>query len=118
MVTAIVLLNVARGAINSVAERLAEIDGISEVYSIGGRYDLAALIRVPSNDALAELVTGRMLRVEEITHSETLVAFRVFSRHDLERLFSVGMTGDPPAVRVPAAAGGRAPGRGGRRKKR
>jgi DNA-binding Lrp family transcriptional regulator len=118
MVTAIVLLNVARGAIDSVGERLAEIDGISEVYSLGGRYDLAAVARVPSNDALADLVTGRMLRVEEITHSETLIAFRVFSRHDLERLFSVGMTGDSRAVRAPAAPGPRSARKRGSRTKR
>jgi DNA-binding Lrp family transcriptional regulator len=70
---------------------LAELDGISEVYSVGGRYDLVAILRVPDNDALAALVTEHMLKVEGITYSETLIAFRAFSRHDLESMFSLGM---------------------------
>jgi DNA-binding Lrp family transcriptional regulator len=61
------------------------------VYSVGGRYDLVAVIRVKENDDLAELVTNHMLKVEGIADSETLIAFRVFSRHDLESMFSVGM---------------------------
>ncbi|MDX1612666.1 MAG: Lrp/AsnC ligand binding domain-containing protein [Candidatus Promineifilaceae bacterium] len=91
MVSAVVLLNVERGRINEVAETLAELAGVSEVYSVGGRYDLVAIIRVSNNDALAELVTNRMLLVTGITDSETLIAFRVFSRHDLEAMFSIGM---------------------------
>lgn len=90
MVSAIVLLNVKRGLINQVAEQLAELPGVSEVYSVGGRFDLVAVIRVPHNDALAELVTGQMLQVDGITASETLIAFRVHSRHDLESMFSIG----------------------------
>ncbi len=91
MVSAIVLLTVKRGMINQVAETLAEMGGVSEVYSVGGRYDLVAIIRVNDNEALAELVTNHMLLVEGITDSETLIAFRVFSRHDLESMFSIGL---------------------------
>ena len=91
MVSAVVLLTVGRGKINEVAEKLAEMAGVSEVYSVGGRFDLVAIIRVPDNDALAELVTNHMLLVEGITDSETLIAFRVFSRHDLESMFSIGL---------------------------
>jgi DNA-binding Lrp family transcriptional regulator len=91
MVSAVVLLKVGRGKINEVAEILAEMEGVSEVYSVGGRYDLVAIIRVPNNEALAELVTNQMLLVEGIVDSETLIAFRVFSRHDLESMFSIGM---------------------------
>jgi DNA-binding Lrp family transcriptional regulator len=90
MVTAIVLLNVTRSKINAVAEQLADMDGISEVLSVAGEYDLAAIIRVKDNDGLAELVTSRMLKVEGITKSETLIAFRVYSKHDLESMFSIG----------------------------
>ena len=90
MVSAIVLLNVARNKINAVAEKLADMDGISEVFSVAGEYDLAAIIRVKDNDGLAELVTSRMLKVEGITKSETLIAFRVYSKHDLEAMFSIG----------------------------
>ena len=65
-------------------------DGISEVFSVGGRFDLVAIIRVNTNDQMADLVTNEMLQVDGITNSETLIAFRVFSRHDLERMFSIG----------------------------
>ena len=91
MVSAIVLITVERGKINEVAETLAGMDGVSEVYSVGGRYDLVAIIRVPDNESMAELDTNHMLLVEGITDSETLIAFRVFSRHDLESMFSIGM---------------------------
>jgi DNA-binding Lrp family transcriptional regulator len=91
MVTALVLLKVARDKVNSVAETLADMDGITEVYSVAGRYDLTVIIRVKDNDQLAELVTNHMLKVEGILKSETLVAFRVYSRHDLESMFSIGL---------------------------
>lgn len=91
MVSAIVLLNVQRGTVNEVAARLAEMPGISEVYSVGGRVDLVAVIRVRSNEEMAELVTEKMLQVDGITHSETLIAFRAFSAHDLESMFSIGL---------------------------
>ena len=90
MVSAIVLLNVKRNQINSVAEQLTQLKGITEVFSVAGRYDLVAVLRVMDNDSLADLVTSQMLQVDGITHSETLIAFRVFSRHDLEAMFSIG----------------------------
>lgn len=91
MITAIVMLKVSRDRIPRVAEELAEIKGISEVFSVSGRYDLVAIIRAADNDELAELVTGHLLKVQDITDSETLIAFKVYSRHDLETMFSVGM---------------------------
>ena len=90
MVSAIVLLNVKRNQINSVAEQLTQLKGITEVFSVAGRYDLVAVLRVLDNDSLADLVTSQMLQVEGITHSETLIAFKVYSRHDLETMFSIG----------------------------
>jgi len=90
MVTAIVLSDVERGKIGEVAEELADIQGISEVYSVSGRYDLAAIIRVKTNEELADLVTKHMLKVDGIQNTETMVAFRVYSRHDLDRMFSIG----------------------------
>lgn len=89
MVTAIVLLKVKRDSVDRVAGLLAAMEGVSEVYSIAGRYDLAAMVRVRDNDALAEVVTGRMLKVDGIIDSETHIAFRVYSRHDLESMFSL-----------------------------
>lgn len=91
MVTAIILINADRLAINRVAEQLAEADGVSEVYSMAGRYDLIVVVRVRTNDELADLVTTKMRSVEGITATETMLAFRAHSRHDLETMFSVGL---------------------------
>jgi DNA-binding Lrp family transcriptional regulator len=91
MVTAIVLLTVKRDCINGVAEQLAEMQGISEVHSVAGEYDLVAIIRVKDNEGLAELVTNKMLKIEGILKSETLIAFRVYSKHDLEQMFAIGL---------------------------
>jgi DNA-binding Lrp family transcriptional regulator len=91
MVSAIALLTVERDKINSVANTISDIEGVSEIYSVAGRYDLAAIIRVKTNDDLAKVVTENIRKVAGITSSETLIAFRVYSRHDLERMFSIGL---------------------------
>ncbi|MCL4871670.1 MAG: Lrp/AsnC family transcriptional regulator [Anaerolineae bacterium] len=91
MVSALVLLTIERNRINEVAEALVAIRGVSEVYSVAGQYDLVAVIRVADNDALADVVTSKMLQVGGILSSETLISFRVFSRHDLESMFSIGL---------------------------
>src|SRR5262244_806288 len=91
MLSAIVLLNTERDKTNTVAEALADMDGVTEVYSVAGRYDLAAVVRATDNDQLAKVVTEHIRSVPGITTSETLIAFRVYSRHDLERMFSIGM---------------------------
>ena len=91
MVTSIVLLTVSRDRVNEIAETLADMQGITEVYSIAGRYDLAVIIRAKNSEQLAEIVTHNMLKVQGIITSETLVAFRVYSKHDLEGMFSVGL---------------------------
>jgi DNA-binding Lrp family transcriptional regulator len=91
MVTALVLLTVERNKVNMVAETLADMDGITEVYSLAGRYDLGVVIRVKDHEQMAELVTSHMLKVEGILSSETLMAFRVHSKHDLESMFSIGL---------------------------
>jgi DNA-binding Lrp family transcriptional regulator len=92
MVNAIVLLNVQSDRINQVAEELAGFDGISEVYSVAGQYDLVAMIRARNDEQVASLVTDGLLRVEGLLSSETLIAFRTYSKHDLDGLFSVGLT--------------------------
>lgn len=91
MVNALVLLNVQRDKVNVIAERLATVDGISEIYSVAGGYDLVAIIRARDNEQLADLVTNRLLKEDGILKSETLIAFRVHSRHDLESMFNIGM---------------------------
>ncbi len=93
MVTTIVLINVEHGGITTVAEQLADLEGVAEVYSVGGRYDLVAMIRVKTNEQMADLVTNQMLKVKGIQKTETLIAFRAFSKHDLESMFSLGFEG-------------------------
>ena len=91
MITALVLLNIEHSKVNAVAETLADMEGISEVYSVAGRFDLAVIIRTKDNEQMAKLVTNHMLRVDGILKSETLISFRVYSRHDLDSMFSIGM---------------------------
>jgi len=91
MVTSIILISVERSKIIDVAERLAATEGISEVYSVSGNYDLVAIARVPSNEDLATLVTKKMVSIDSILKSETMLAFKAFSRHDLDAMFTVGM---------------------------
>ncbi len=96
MVTAIVLINARRDMIGETAQELTELDGISEVYSVAGLYDLVAIIRARDNEQMAEIVTGNMLRMVGIEKTTTLVAFRAYSRHDLERMFAIGMEDEEP----------------------
>ena len=91
MVTAIVLINVDHGHVNDVAEQLVDMPGIAEVYSVGGRFDLVAIVRVVDNDGMADLVTNHMLSLQNIKDTETLLAFKAYSDHDLERMFSIGL---------------------------
>lgn len=90
MVNAIVLLKVQSNRINQVAEELAQLEGVSEVYSVAGHYDLVVILRSPDDDGVASLVTEEILQAEGLLSSETLIAFRTYSKHDLDRLFSVG----------------------------
>lgn len=90
MVTAIVVLKVDRRLVNEIAAQLSAMDGVSEVYSVSGRYDLVALVRTKDNDALAGIVTGAMLKVDGILESETMLAFRTHTKHDLEAMFAIG----------------------------
>jgi len=91
METALVLLKVRRDQVHAVAEELVDLDGITEVYSVSGRFDLAVVVRVEDNDSMEKLVTEQIRCVEGIIKSETLIAFRVYSRYDLERMFAIGM---------------------------
>jgi DNA-binding Lrp family transcriptional regulator len=90
MVTAFILLNIERGHVNAVAARLTEMQGVAEVYSVAGKFDLVALVKVAANEDLADLVTDHMVRLEGILNTETLIAFRAYSRQDVEAAFSLG----------------------------
>lgn len=90
MVTAFVLITCGVADIPETAQALADLDGISEVYSVSGEWDLIAIVRVGNHDDLAEIVTERLRKVPGVKSTETLIAWRAYSRHDLDRIFSLG----------------------------
>ncbi len=90
MTHAVVLVAAERSALATLGPALADLDGVAEVYSVTGEWDFVAMVRVHAHGELAELVTGRLSRVEGVARTQTMVAFEVYSRHDLEALFSVG----------------------------
>lgn len=92
MVTAIVHINAEVDKIPEVAQKIAAIDGVSEVYSITGAYDLLAMVRVSAYEQVAEIIPGRLNKVPGVLHTETHIAFRTYSRHDLDAAFSLGLT--------------------------
>jgi DNA-binding Lrp family transcriptional regulator len=92
VVTAIVLLKADIHRIPEVAETIAQLPAVSEVYSITGEYDLLAVIRVRAHEELADVIPGALNKVDGITATQTHVAFRTYSRHDLEAAFSIGLT--------------------------
>jgi len=89
MVTSIILMNVKRDKVSEIAERLAAMPEISEAYSVSGRYDLIAVVRVKTNDELAGLVTERLAKIEGIEKTDTMLAFKAYSKHDLEAMFAI-----------------------------
>ena len=90
MTHAVVLIKAERSALSTLGDRLADVEGVSEAYSVTGEWDFVALVRVRDPEELAPLITGRLAQVEGIKRTYTMVAFEVFSKHDLEALFSIG----------------------------
>ena len=90
MVTAVVLVQCQVDEIPEAAQAIADIDGISEVYSVAGEWDLVAIVRVADHEDLAKVIPGGVAKVEGVERTETLIAFQVYSRHDLDRMFSIG----------------------------
>jgi DNA-binding Lrp family transcriptional regulator len=91
MVTAVVLIKAETDQVTGLAEKLAELDGVSEVFSVAGQYDLVALVRVRENEDLASVISDQMRKLRGITSSETLIAFKVYSKQDLEAGFALGL---------------------------
>jgi DNA-binding Lrp family transcriptional regulator len=91
MVTAIVLIKAEVQSIPEIAETIAQIPEVSEVYSVTGKFDLVAMVRVRGHEELADVIPGGLNKVPGVTHTETHIAFRTYSRHDLEAAFSLGM---------------------------
>ena len=91
MITAIVFVQADVARIPEVATEIADIDGVSEVYSVTGQVDLIAMVRVRTPEDVAAVVADRLNKVEGVRDTETHIAYRAYSRHDLEATFSLGV---------------------------
>lgn len=93
MITSIVLIKTDVDQIPEIAEKIAALDGVSEVYSVTGAHDLIAMVRVARHDDLADVIPGRISKVPGVASTETHIAFRTYSQHDLEAAFAIGLDG-------------------------
>lgn len=91
MITAIVLVKTNVDRVGEVAEAIADLASVTEVYSVTGEFDLVALVRVRAHDELAQVIPGQLNKVDGVVSTETHIAFRTYSRHDLEAAFSLGL---------------------------
>ncbi|MCF3104227.1 Lrp/AsnC ligand binding domain-containing protein [Streptomyces roseoverticillatus] len=91
MITSIVLIKTDVDRIPEIAEQIASIEGVSEVYSVTGAHDLIAMVRVARHDDLADVIPGRISKVPGVASTETHIAFRTYSQHDLEAAFAIGL---------------------------
>jgi DNA-binding Lrp family transcriptional regulator len=91
MVTAFILMNVETGRLRTLAEELLEIKGIAEVYSVAGEWDLVAIARVREQEALSDLITEQIAGLRGIRKTQTLIAFRAFSKRDIAAMWDIGV---------------------------
>ena len=90
MVTAFVLIDAEPARVGQLAQEVAAVDGVAEAYSVAGHADIVAVVRVRQMEELAEVVTGRLHGLAGVTDTRTLVAFRSYSRKDLETIWELG----------------------------
>ena len=90
MTHAVVLVEAERGALSNLGSALAEVQGVREAYSVTGEWDFVAVIHVARHEDLAAVITGEIARLPGVERTQTMVAFEVFSRHDLESMFDIG----------------------------
>lgn len=91
MITAIVFIQAEVSSIPETGAHIADVPGVSEVYSVTGDHDLIAMVRVRSHEEIASVVADRINKVEGVLSTQTQIAFRTFSRHDLEDAFAIGL---------------------------
>jgi DNA-binding Lrp family transcriptional regulator len=91
MTTAVVLIKSQTDQVSELAQRIVDLEGVSEVYSVAGQYDLVAIVSVRSNDELADIISDRIRKLPGIVDSITLIAFRAYSQRQLEAGFSLGL---------------------------
>ncbi|MDH3273431.1 MAG: Lrp/AsnC ligand binding domain-containing protein [Gammaproteobacteria bacterium] len=91
MVTAIVMIKAETSRIPELANQITEMDGVQEVFSVAGRVDLIAIVKVARNDDLADVISDRMRHLEGIVETETMIAFRAYSKKELDAGFELGL---------------------------
>jgi DNA-binding Lrp family transcriptional regulator len=91
VISAIVLINAEVGRIPEIAAAIAELSGVSEVYSVTGDVDLIAIVRVRHHEELADVIADQLNKVSGVLGTQTHIAFRTYSKHDLEAAFSLGL---------------------------
>lgn len=91
MITAIVFIQAEVAQLSDIAEQIADIDGVSEVYSVTGELDLIAMVRVREIDDVATVVADQLNKVKGVVTTQTQIAYRAYSQHDLEDAFSIGL---------------------------
>jgi len=88
MITSIVMIKCETGGVKSVAEKLVDINGVAEVYSVTGEWDILAIVRVKEFDSLATVVSERIASTAGIAKTVTTMAFRCYSKHDMEKMWA------------------------------
>jgi DNA-binding Lrp family transcriptional regulator len=91
VITAIVLIKTSVDRIPEIAERIASRESVTEVFSVTGTYDLIAMVRVKQHEDLAEVIPGRISKIPGVEGTDTHVAFRTYSQHDIEAAFAIGL---------------------------
>jgi len=91
VITAIVLIKTSVDRIPEIAERIASLENVTEVFSVTGTYDLIAMVRVKEHEELAEVIPGRISKIPGVEGTDTHVAFRTYSQHDIEAAFAIGL---------------------------
>ena len=94
MITAVVLVETEVNRVPEVAGQIADLDGVSEVYSVTGDVDLVVMVRVREHEQLADVIADRLGKVPGVRSTKTYLAFRAYSRHDLDAAFALGLEAD------------------------
>jgi DNA-binding Lrp family transcriptional regulator len=95
VLTAVILVKATRTALTNLGPKLADVEGVAEVYTVTGEWDFVAIVRVREHDELASVVTQRLTKLDGIERTQTMVAFQQFSAHDLEAMFGLGIEDKP-----------------------
>ncbi len=90
MVTAVVLVTTESERVAEAAQSMLKVEGVTEVYSVTGPYDLVVMVRIPDFERLAQIVPEKLAQVPGVARTETMVAFRAYSNYDLDRAWSLG----------------------------